>query len=179
MKLFELLDPQQELVTGRLTDEEFSLAYNKLVQNEMSKEEIKNFARDMVAEGRYPRSEQSLIFLMSRMHIILHGLAPEGETQNRADVMFRDTQPIINYVLKRGELDEEDIRYHIGQAREELANRPPPRVKIKPEDARKMMSDFYMANKDTLPRNIGQQRNQIIQDIINGMSAEEAFSKYM
>ena len=76
----------------------------------MSKEEIADFAREMVESGRYPRTVESLRFILNRMHIVLHGVAPEGETQSRADVMFRDTQPIINYVLSRGDLDEEDIQ---------------------------------------------------------------------
>lgn len=177
MKLFEIVDPNQERVTGRLSDEEFEVAYNKLQQNEMSKEEIADFAREMVESGKYPRSVESLKFLLSRMHIILHGIAPEGETQNRAEVMFRDTQPIINYVLKRGDLDEEDIRYHLGHAREELANRPPPKAKITPDQARQMMSDYYMANRDRIPKRAVQYRDQIIQDIIGGASPEEAFSK--
>lgn len=181
MKLYEIMDqePAPERVTGRLGDDELGVAYEKLRRSEMSKEEINQFAHEMVEQGRYPRSPESLKFVMSRMHIILHGIAPQGETQSRADVMFRDTKPIINYVLKRGELDQEDIDYHIGEARKELAERPPPKVKVKPEEARKMMSDFYRENKANLPPTITQAREQIIQDIMNGDTAEEAFAKHM
>lgn len=178
MRLFEIMETPPP-VRGRLTDEELRVAYDKLIRNEMSKEEIADFARDMVEKGEYPRTVGSLIFVLSRMHIILHGIAPEGETQNRADIMFRDTRPIIDYVLRRGDLDEEDIQYHLGHAREELASRPSPRAKIRPEDARKMMSDYYRNNRNMMPKNITQYREQIIQDILNGVPVEQAFSKYI
>lgn len=178
MKLIDLFEQDEERVTGRLGPEEFELAYNKLAQNEMSKEEIRDFAREMVESGRYPRSANSLIFLLSRMHIILHGVAPEGETQNRADVMFRDTKPIIDYVIQRGDLDMEDIEQNIGDAKEELASRPIIR-KVKKEEALRMMSEYYKANKERIPRNIQQYREQIVQAIMNGVSPEQAFAQFM
>ena len=66
-----------------LTDEEFEIAYNKLVQNEMSKDDINEYSHTMFDEGRYPRSKDSLQFLLTRMHIVLHGEAPSGETPER------------------------------------------------------------------------------------------------
>ena len=176
MLLVELFDEEPQKVTGRLTDDELGLAYEKLRQNEMSKEEIHDWSRQQVEDGRYPRSPESLKFVLSRMHIILHGVAPEGESPNRADVMFRDTQPIINFVLSKGELDEEDIQMHIGHAREELAQRQPPKAKLKREDALRMMADYYKEHRDILPNNIAKFRDQIVNSILGGMTPDQAFS---
>lgn len=177
MRLVELQEPD-ERIRRPLGEEEFELAYNKLVQNEMSKEEIRDFARDMVESGRYPRSVESLVFLLSRMHTILHGIAPEGETQARADVMFRDTRPMIDYVLRRGDLDMEDIEYNIGQAKEELAARPVVK-KVKRDEALQMMAEFYNANRELIRPEARQHRDEIVQAIMNGASPEQAFAPYM
>lgn len=193
MRLFEIVDVdvdalpglqeppqgQPDYATGRLTDEEFKVAYDKLQRSEMSKEEIQDFANEVVSSGQYPRSAGSLVFVMNRMHILLHGLVPEGESANRAEIMFRDTQPMINYVVGRGHLSAEDIHSQIQDAREELEQRPSAKPKIKREDAMRMMGQYFMANKARIPKNVTQYREQIIQDIMNNVSPEEAFSKYM
>lgn len=172
MRLCEIEDIH---ATGRLTNEELGLAYDRLMRSEMTKEEINDFAKDFTTSGRYPRTAGSLIFVMSRMHILLHGVAPEGETQSRADTMFNIPQSMIDYVLGRGDLDEEDLRLHIRNAEEDLAARP---VRLRKEDALKVMSEFYRAHKPTLPKDIGSHREEILSDIMNGVPAEQAFAKY-
>lgn len=184
MKLYEVAPVDDEYrVTGRLSDEEFEIAYNKLSQNEMSREEIMDFSKEMVETGRYPRTVRSLYFLMSRMHIILHGIAPEGETETTAEVMFQDTKPIVDYVLKRGDLDEEDVQHHIGQAREELATRPKKETKeeyaARLDKAQKDMFAYYKANKARMPKNVVAHKEEIVQSIMQGLSPEEAFQRYM
>lgn len=186
MKLNEIATPRT-----RLTDEEFEIAYNKLVQNEMSKEEIDEYSHGMVDAGMYPRTKNSLQFLLTRMHIVLHGEAPSGEAPERADVMFKDTKPIIDYVLRQGHLDEEDIEYHIGNAKEELATRKT-RKEIEADeaeayalrrDAYYRMYDYYRANKDSMPKkfvqDVARYKEDLTDAVASGLSPEKAFAPYI
>lgn len=176
MLLEEIMDEPQQ--TSRLGEDEFRLAYDKLFRHEMTKEEISTWSREVAEEGRYTRTFQSLEFVMNRMHILLHGIAPEGESPTRAGTMFKISQPMVNYVIERGDFDHEDISAHVEHAKEELAERPLPRPRMKPEEARKIMSDYYQANKNNIPRTVTTHRESIIQDILNGLSAEEAFDRH-
>jgi hypothetical protein len=49
-------------------------------------------------------------------------------------------------------------------------------IKLSAADAREIMSDFYRANKDSLPQNVKKQRDLILSLILEGLAAEEAFS---
>lgn len=51
------------------------------------------------------------------------------------------------------------------------------RKKIKEPDALKMMSDFYLGNRDKLPTSIVKQREVIVELLVEGYTPEEAFAK--
>ena len=114
-------------------------------------------------------------FLLNRMHILIHGKAADGVSAARADKWFKISQPMIHYVISRGDLDQEDINDNIAHAKTELADRSPPRPNIRRADALKTLSQYYIANKDNLPRDLD--REAIVQDILNGLTAEEAFGR--
>lgn len=111
------------------------------------------------------------------MHILLHGVAPEGETPNRASTMFNIPRRLAQFVVDQGDLDWDDLHYHIEEAKRELAERPVTK-KLTREDALKAMSDFYKANRASLPKDIVQHREEIVQDIMNGVPPDQAFAKY-
>ena len=186
MRLNEIAPPR-----SRLTDEEFEIAYDKLVQNEMSKDEINEYSHIVVDAGMYPRTKNSLQFLLTRMHIVLHGEAPSGETPERADKMFKDTKPIIDYVLRQGHLDKEDIDYHIDNAKEELASRPTKaeieaaeaEQRAATEDAYNRMYDYYRANKASMPKKFvkdaARYKEALTNAVAGGLTPEQAFAQYM
>ena len=173
MLLHQIFENIEDKATGRLTDEELFLAYDKLMQGEMTKEEIKEFATTMADQGDFMRTPASAEFILSRMHILLHGQAPHGETQARAETMFAIPRSMFDFVIRQGDLSEEDLHYHIDQAKQELASRA---VKINREQAVQIMSDYYRQNKDSLPKDIVNHRDQIIDNLINGMLPQQAFS---
>jgi hypothetical protein len=51
------------------------------------------------------------------------------------------------------------------------------RKKIKEPDALKMMSDFYLGNRDKLPTSIVKHREVIVELLVEGYTPEEAFAK--
>lgn len=57
-----------------------------------------------------------------------------------------------------------------------VAEKIKPKKRLKPEEARKLMSDYYQANKAQLPSEIKEFREYIIEMISEGISASDAFS---
>jgi hypothetical protein len=106
------------------------------------------------------------------MHILVHGLAPHGETESRAEKMFGIPETMIKFANKKGYDTFENIK----KAKVDLAGRP---VRRKEPVARQMMAEYYRANKDRLPKDIAQHRDAIIKDLMAGLSPEEAFGRYV
>jgi hypothetical protein len=57
----------------------------------------------------------------------------------------------------------------------EAGNRPS--KKVREPEALKMMSDYYQKNKANLPTSIADYREEIVELLMEGFAAEEAFSK--
>lgn len=156
---------------GRLTDEHFELAFKAVRGDEKTKEEISDLATELSEHEKYGRSKASADFILNRMHILVHGVAPHGETERRAETMFTIPKTMIEFANKKGL----DTDFNIEHAREELRNRP---ARIKRPEAMKVMSDYYMKNKDSLPKDIRQHRDAIITDLMTGQPPEKVFAKY-
>ena len=155
-------------LSGRLTDKHFELAFNAVKNQELEKEEIADLSRELADTEQYGRSKDSANFILNRMHILVHGVAPGGETERRAETMFGIPKTMIDFANRKGI----DTDYNIEHAREELRNRP---SRIKRPEAMKIMSDYYMANKATLPKSVKGQREEIIGRLMQGMAPEQAF----
>ena len=56
------------------------------------------------------------------------------------------------------------------------ADRIKPKVRVKPEMARKLMSDYYLAHKDEFSPEIREFREYLIEIISEGVSVEDAFA---
>lgn len=155
----------------RLTDDQFQLAYNLVKREEMDKSQIRNAAAELSETEGFGRTVASAEFVLSRMHILVHGLAPHGETQNRAETMFTIPETMVKFAQRQGY----DVFENIERAKRDLKDRP---VRVKEQDAKQMMVQYYQANKDRLPKNISQHRENIILDIMAGGKPEEVFAKY-
>lgn len=183
MKVYDILregveTPEEPYTpTGPLTDDEMMMAYNKLARTTMTKEEINDFSVFAANEGNYTRSAASAQFVLNRMHILIHGVAPEGESPTRAETMFKIPRRMIDFVLRQGDLDMDDITLNVENAKEELAKRPVIK-KVKKEEALAMMADYYKQNRASIPASIKQYREAIVQDIMNGVAPDVAFKKY-
>ena len=159
--------------TKMISHADLGIAYDKLLRDQLSKEEIADYAEVISESGVYDRSTNSAVFVLSRMHTLLHGQAPDGETQNRADTMFNIPQSMYDFVIAQGDLDQEDLYMHVREAKIELANRP---TRIKKEHAIALMAEYYKNHKKSLPTNVREYRSSIIDQIMEGISPQTAFS---
>lgn len=167
MKLSQIVENYSE--SGKaLSDAQLQQAYDAVIQRELDKAEIADLAKQFGESDAYGRTAGSAAFLLSRMHILVHGLAPHGETEHRAETMFQIPQKMIDFANRKGL----DTMYNIEAAREELRSRP---VRVKMPQALEIMSNYYKANKAYLPKNIAQHRDEIIDRLMGGMPPEEAF----
>lgn len=167
MKLSQIME--QDDGSSRITDAQMQMAYNAIVPQELDTAEIADLAKQFGESDAFGRTAGSASFLLPRMHILVHGVAPHGETERRAETMFTIPQKMIDFANRMGL----DTVYNIEAAREELRNRP---VRVKRDDAVFMMSDYYKANKANLPKDIIKHREEIIDRLMAGATPEEAFS---
>ena len=165
----KITDFQNESGT-RFTDEQLELVYGKIKDEEFDKDEISDLAQELEESDDFGRTKESAKFALTRMHILIHGIAPDGETERRAETMFTIPNTMNEFAARKGI----DTFENIERAREELKHRP---VRVKREDAKEMMLDYYHENKDWLPKDIAKDREDIIDSIMNGDDPDEAFSK--
>lgn len=155
--------------TGRaLSDAQLQLAYDAVIHHELDKAEIADLAKQFGEGDAYGRTSDSAAFLLSRMHILVHGVAPLGETEHRAETMFQIPNKMIEFANRKGL----DTLYNIEAAREDLRTRP---VRVKRPAALEIMAAYYKANKDRMPRDIASHREEIVDRLMNGAKPEEAF----
>lgn len=154
----------------RFTDEHFQLALDVVKQQEMDKAEVSDHAASMAESEKFGRTKASAEFLLNRMHVLVHGIAPHGETEKRAETMFTIPKSMIDFANRHGY----DTFENIEQAREDLRNRP---KKVKRPEAQQMMFQYYQEHKNTLPHNIRHYREHIIDQIMQGVSPEDAFAQ--
>lgn len=171
MRLQELLEQDYTAAGTRFTDAQFELAYRAVSKAEMTKEEINDAAQMLAERDEFGRSKASAEFVLTRMHILVHGLAPIGETEKRAETMFTIPRTMIQFAQRKGL----DVYDNIEYAREELKTRP---VRVKRPEAVRLMADYYNANKHSLPRGIATHREEIINLIMNGTPPAEAFNQF-
>ena len=151
----------------RLTDTHFQIVYDLIIEKELDRDEIKDLSNELNEGDEYDRTNNSAEFLLARMHILVHGLAPHGETERRAETMFTIPDTMIDFANRKGL----DTVFNIEYAREELKDRP---IRIKYETAKKLVSDYYFS----LPRDNRPviERATVIEQVMVGTTVEEAFS---
>jgi len=154
----------------QLNDNHYQTAYKLTIKKELDRDEIKDLSKELNESDEYDRNGNSAEFLLSRMHILVHGLAPHGETEARAETMFTICGKMIDFANRMGL----DTIFNIELARFELKNRP---VQINRETAKRIMVNFYHDNKDSLSiEYIRTRRETIIAQLMMGVTVEEAFT---
>ena len=152
----------------QLTDNHYDIAYKLVINKELDKDEIKDLSVELNEGDDYDRNHNSAEFLLSRMHILVHGIAPHGETQNRAETMFTICEKMIDYANRKGL----DTMFNIELAKVDLADRP---IRVKYEIAKKMVSDYYFSiPKDNRP--VVVDRDNVIEQVMSGTAVEEALA---
>lgn len=155
----------------RWDDDELKIVLKAVKKAEMSREEVSDRAKELAERDDFNRTVDGIMFALNRMHILIHGMAPQGESAARAETMFKIPESMIKYAQRNGY----DAFENIKKAKIDLQGRP---VRVKQQAATQMMSDFFKANKDGLPGDIGQHREDIIKSIMTGLLPGEAFAQF-
>ena len=142
----------------------------------MERMEVKALAKDLADAGEFSRNVNSAEFVVNRMHVLVHGIAPYGETENRAEKLFNASGPLVAFLKGKGY----DVDENLKNAREELKNRP---VTMKRDHAKQLMvqhwNDVKRELKPKQAKAITAAREHIIDYIAGGMKPVEAFSKVL
>ena len=176
MKLFEILNERDTQVDGtKLTDQHFDLAYKYVKNSELDINEIADISVELASHEEFDRSKDSAKFILTRLHILVHGIAPQGINEKTASEWFKASKAMNNYARSKGH----DVEENLVKARAELKHRKT-RAKVNKPTAKKIMIDFYNNHRDALvPQNeISKHRNQIEKDIMDGKGADIAFRTY-
>lgn len=157
------------------TDEELAVVYKAIVnaRNELSIEETTDMAKELSGKENFDRTERGALFALNRMHVLLHGVAPHGVPERSAEAMCIPPDKMIKFADKQGVKTTDNIASAKAEAKTRVK-----KVKIKRADATKMMSTYFMANKDKLPPTVRDHREDIISSIEDGLSPEEAFARF-
>lgn len=171
MKVFEILYEADS--TFNISDDDMEIVFQVMKnQPELHVRDIKGVAEEIMDETAYSRNVGSAQFLIQRMHVILHGLAPHGVTERTAEAWMTPSGPLFKFMAKKGFEPEERIR----QARVDLKGRKP---QITYDQAKKQMSDEARSlDKQTLQVLIPK-KNEIMADIMAGLTARESFNRHL
>ena len=181
MKIISILSPivekwqQSKIYTReRFTEQEFNMAYKAVVKESLTTEEIKALAQQFTESDKWTRTAASAIFLLSRMYIIVHSDIPHGMTEKQAETFFIPSYRMEQWAEKQGLNPTQAI----ANAKQRAKNIP---KKVKRPEAAVMMSNYYRANKNKLidVSELKKHRDVIINKIMNGTSAEQAFAPYI
>ena len=157
----------------RWKDEELAVVYKAMVnaRNEMSIEETTDLAKELSEKEGFDRTTRGALFALNRMHVLIHGVAPHGVPERTAEAMCTPPETMIVFAEKQGIKTDTNI----AKAKAEAKTRKP---KVKRPEAMKMMSDYYMANRAKLSKDIAKHRAEIIDSIMDGLTPEESFARF-
>lgn len=160
---------------SRLSLRQIEMVYNKVMSESqpLTVEEVNEMAQDLELNSEFGRTSGSAYFAIMRMHILIHGMAPYDVSEGRAETMFANFSKAMEQFADSVGIN---AQAQISSAREEMKSRP---QKVKRPDAMKMMSEYYMKMKNRLSPEVKNHRDEIIGQLMNGVSAEEAFSPYL
>ena len=171
MKVYEILFEQDEESTWQISEDDMEIVFQAMKNKpELHVRDINGLAHEIIDETEYSRSPGSAKFLIQRMHVIIHGIAPHGASERTAATWMVPARPLLDFMANKGYKPEERIR----QARIELKGRKP---KITQEQATQMMSDAARGLDPEQRRLLSPMRNELIADIMAGLTPQEAFAR--
>ena len=159
----------------RLSDTHFDLAFNAVKKEELDFSEIKELAKEVQEHESYDRTVGSAIFVLTRMHILIHGSAPYGLTEKSAETFFQPSGPMNKFAEAKGI----DVGENVRRARIDLKNRTP---KITNAEAGSMVAQWWKENKERLGHMrdaILRAKDEIISDVMAGLTPDEAANRHI
>lgn len=179
MKLAEikpLFEQDEEKQAFNISPEDMEVVFKHVSKTDMTLDDVKSLAAELGESDEYTRNTGSALFLITRMHSLIHGIAPLGVTAATAETWFAPSGTIIRFIKGKGYDVEENVR----KARAEVKTR---KVKVKRPAARQLMFDYYKSIKPSLSPEqdslLKRNNEEITQSIMDGLSPEEAFSRFI
>ena len=179
-----------------LTKEELDLAYDKVTQRDqnLSYDDMKEWAKEMVEAGRYPRTPHSLHLLTAGMFVIIHGMIPHGANFNNVESwLAMDNQRMKKYILSRNDFDQEDLddareklQAKIGNIRDSIksatdaGNSP-----VSFKKAEKMVDNYYNLHspgnltKVLSPEQFNSIKRKLVDEVSHGHPIAQVFKKHV
>lgn len=177
MKLNEIANEEPELDSRhgkRWSDQELEPLFNEVRRTTMSKEEARDIAAMAAEKYGLDRTPTGIYQMLIQLHAIIHGHMPEGVI-----IYPGNWQQVAGQAIRFAQKKGIDVVENIKAARRDMDERVArARAKVKRPEALQLMSDFYRQNKDSLPRDIVQHREEIVDAIMNGEPVADVFAKF-
>lgn len=178
MKLFEIAEERTEQFHKKWSDEDLKLLLSDVARSEFSKEEMNQMALEFAEKyaERLGRTKAGISQILMQLHMVVYGKFPDGVIVYPGKWQSVSKR-MIDFAVQNGY--REAVR-NIESAQVDMAKRiERKKSKLKEPDAIAKMSEYYKANRDTLPKDIVKRRKDIIQSMMDGLSVEEAFGRFM
>lgn len=182
MKLDDLTqEDTRQTGSANISDDQLKLAYEEIHRQRMSVEELNDIAADIADRPDSERTKGSYEFILARLHTLIHGYAPYGMSETRAETMFRATTNMAEFVDAMGY----DVKMNIEQARGEMKIRAAEerRRKELSANAQRIVLDYYKTNKDELKKthsaDLSKKRDELVAMVSNDVSVEDAFNRFI
>lgn len=177
MKLIDLLEKENtaEDPGKGWSDREFEAIFAEVSKTEHSLAEFEDLAKEVIEKNGLKRTPHAVAMAMVRMSMMIHGTIPEGVTTKSAETWFKSPGTIARFLKKKGY----DVEVNMKKSRAALDKRIASEKKRRSRDkAKELMFAFYKEHQNELPKDIGENRQAIIADLMAGMEPEQAFAKY-
>lgn len=179
MKLLEIAATEKpEQFQKQWSDEDLKLLLNDVERSEFSKEEMLQMAREFEEKysERLGRTKAGISQILMQLHMVVYGKFPDGVI-----VYPGKWQAVSNRMLKFAvQNGYRQAAQNIEAAKVDMAERiERKKAKLKKPHAKEAVMAYYRANKANLPKDIGKHRDELIQSMMDGLSVEEAFGRFV
>jgi len=177
MRLIDLFEDEGEQVAHNISPADMEVVYQALKdKGELDVADVVPLAQELADEfGGYSRNAGSARFVINRMHVIMHGMAPLGVTEHSAQQFFQPARPLIAFMAEKGYNPQEAINMAKDEARTRMTKR-------KKAEAVKVMAAYYKQIKPTLTpqqdKAVRAARDQIVQGLETGATPEDVFGQF-
>ncbi len=175
--LLEVTDEQSDQFRKQWSDEDLKLLLNHVAQTDFSKEEMEQMATEFAERyaDRLGRTTTGIRQILMQLHMVVYGKFPDGVIVYPGQWQSVSKR-MVEFAVQNG---YEEAAQNIETAKVDMAERiERKKAKLSRDDAVAKMSEYYTANKLSLPKDIVKHREEIIKSMMDGLSVEESFGRF-
>lgn len=173
--LVEATSETSEQFHKKWSDEDLKLLLNHVARTDFSKEEMNQMASEFAERyaDRLGRTKAGISQILMQLHMVVYGKFPDGVIVYPGQWQSVSRR-MVAFAVQNG---YEEAAQNIESAKVDMAERIE-RKKTR-SNAPYDMYEYYKANKARLPKDIVKHKDEIIASMQNGLSAEEAFGRFV